>query len=215
MRVDKMTMAHSIEARVPFLDHDLVEFAMRLPPSYKLSDGIGKEHPQEDRRALRRSRPPLPPQAGLRGADGQVVPGAEFRQALHRRAGATPTSTARAILNREYIMGLLRGQVEGHDQLRLPSLDRHERRVLARALDRPAPGGRLSRQAHACSTPPTSPRSPRPAAPAGPARSAAKSMTFRRSISPPGSGAGIASLDGAAASTSRAPTIAARSTACG
>lgn len=42
MRVDKMTMAHSIEARVPFLDHDVVEFAMRLPLSYKLRDGIGK-----------------------------------------------------------------------------------------------------------------------------------------------------------------------------
>jgi asparagine synthetase B (glutamine-hydrolysing) len=31
MRVDKMTMAHSIEARVPFLDHDIVHFARRLP----------------------------------------------------------------------------------------------------------------------------------------------------------------------------------------
>ena len=42
MRVDKMTMAHSIEARVPFLDHDVVEFAARLPLSYKLNDGLGK-----------------------------------------------------------------------------------------------------------------------------------------------------------------------------
>jgi len=42
MRVDKLTMAHSIEARVPFLDHDVVEFAMRLPLSYKLRDGVGK-----------------------------------------------------------------------------------------------------------------------------------------------------------------------------
>ena len=42
MRVDKLTMAHSIEARVPFLDHDVVEFANRLPPSYKLRDGVGK-----------------------------------------------------------------------------------------------------------------------------------------------------------------------------
>lgn len=42
MRVDKLTMAHSVEARVPFLDHDVVEFAARLPPSYKLHDGIGK-----------------------------------------------------------------------------------------------------------------------------------------------------------------------------
>jgi asparagine synthase (glutamine-hydrolysing) len=42
MRVDKLTMAHSIEARVPYLDHDVVEFAMRVPPSYKLKDGLGK-----------------------------------------------------------------------------------------------------------------------------------------------------------------------------
>jgi asparagine synthase (glutamine-hydrolysing) len=42
MRVDKLTMAHAVEARVPYLDHDVVEFAMRLPPSYKLRDGAGK-----------------------------------------------------------------------------------------------------------------------------------------------------------------------------
>jgi asparagine synthase (glutamine-hydrolysing) len=42
MRVDKLTMAHSIEARVPFLDHDVVDFATKLPASYKLHDGIGK-----------------------------------------------------------------------------------------------------------------------------------------------------------------------------
>ncbi|HMF94766.1 MAG TPA: asparagine synthase-related protein, partial [Vicinamibacterales bacterium] len=43
MRVDKLTMAHSVEARVPFLDHDVVEFATKLPPSYKLSDSICKK----------------------------------------------------------------------------------------------------------------------------------------------------------------------------
>ena len=42
MRVDKLTMAHAVEARVPFLDHDVVDFATRLPPSYKLRDGVGK-----------------------------------------------------------------------------------------------------------------------------------------------------------------------------
>src|SRR5467141_2395956 len=42
MRVDKLTMAHAVEARVPFLDHDVVDFATRLPSSYKLHDAIGK-----------------------------------------------------------------------------------------------------------------------------------------------------------------------------
>jgi asparagine synthase (glutamine-hydrolysing) len=33
---DKLSMAHSLETRVPFLDDDLVEFAVRLPPSLKV-----------------------------------------------------------------------------------------------------------------------------------------------------------------------------------
>ena len=36
INVDKMTMAHSIEARVPFLDHKLVEFANTIPLDLKL-----------------------------------------------------------------------------------------------------------------------------------------------------------------------------------
>lgn len=39
MRVDKIGMAHSIEARVPFLDHRLVEFTMSIPPKMKMPDG--------------------------------------------------------------------------------------------------------------------------------------------------------------------------------
>lgn len=35
---DKVSMAHSLETRVPFLDNDLVEFACRLPARYKLRD---------------------------------------------------------------------------------------------------------------------------------------------------------------------------------
>ncbi|HEX2254229.1 MAG TPA: asparagine synthase (glutamine-hydrolyzing) [Thermoanaerobaculia bacterium] len=43
MRIDKMTMATSVEARVPFLDRDLVDFALSVPDAYKLRDGILKE----------------------------------------------------------------------------------------------------------------------------------------------------------------------------
>ena len=38
-RVDNMTMAYGLEARVPFLDHELVELAMRMPAQYKLANG--------------------------------------------------------------------------------------------------------------------------------------------------------------------------------
>ena len=38
-RVDNMTMAWGLEARVPFLDHELVELAARIPTDHKLRDG--------------------------------------------------------------------------------------------------------------------------------------------------------------------------------
>jgi len=41
MRVDKMTMAHSIEARVPFLDHRLLEYMAGLSRAVRLSGADG------------------------------------------------------------------------------------------------------------------------------------------------------------------------------
>ena len=38
-RVDNMTMAWGLEARVPFLDHDLAELAARMPSAIKLAQG--------------------------------------------------------------------------------------------------------------------------------------------------------------------------------
>ncbi len=42
MKQDKMSMAASIESRVPFLDHELVEYGYRLSTDRKHSDGVGK-----------------------------------------------------------------------------------------------------------------------------------------------------------------------------
>ncbi len=41
-RVDRMTMAHSIEGRVPFLDVAMIEAAESIPSSLKLRDGMEK-----------------------------------------------------------------------------------------------------------------------------------------------------------------------------
>jgi asparagine synthase (glutamine-hydrolysing) len=41
-KVDRMTMAHSLEARPPLLDHKLVEFAATIPARFRLRDGTTK-----------------------------------------------------------------------------------------------------------------------------------------------------------------------------
>jgi asparagine synthase (glutamine-hydrolysing) len=42
MRVDKITMATSVEARVPFLDHHLIEYALGIPAALKVKGRSGK-----------------------------------------------------------------------------------------------------------------------------------------------------------------------------
>jgi asparagine synthase (glutamine-hydrolysing) len=42
IKADKITMANSVELRVPLLDHRILEFAASLPVSQKVRDGSGK-----------------------------------------------------------------------------------------------------------------------------------------------------------------------------
>ena len=81
MRVDKMTMANSVEARVPFLDHELVEFAMALPPRMRVRDREGKYLLKQAVRGL------LPREIVDREKQGFVAPVAEwFRGELGEQA---------------------------------------------------------------------------------------------------------------------------------
>jgi asparagine synthase (glutamine-hydrolysing) len=42
MKTDRMTMAHSLEARVPLLDHRIAQFGFSLPSKYKIRGGTTK-----------------------------------------------------------------------------------------------------------------------------------------------------------------------------
>ena len=46
---DKLSMAHSLETRVPFLDNDLVDFAMQCPVRFKVKFGKDTNRPDENR----------------------------------------------------------------------------------------------------------------------------------------------------------------------
>ena len=44
VKVDRMSMANSLEVRAPFLDHNLVEFAFQIPDKYKLKRFFNKKY---------------------------------------------------------------------------------------------------------------------------------------------------------------------------
>jgi asparagine synthase (glutamine-hydrolysing) len=105
MRVDKMTMATSVEARVPFLDHHLVEYAMSLPVELKINGMSGKHILK---RALEKVLPPdllyrrkrgfgAPVREWFRGPGSEVLSGHIMNSSMRKRG----------MLNYEFIARLL------------------------------------------------------------------------------------------------------------
>ena len=81
VKIDRMSMAHSLEVRSPFLDHRLVEFVFKLPMSLKLKGGRSK--------AILRDamQPYLPPETLRKPKKGFSVPMRSWlRGELHEMA---------------------------------------------------------------------------------------------------------------------------------
>jgi len=116
--VDRMSMAHSVEARVPFLDHRLWEFTAALSPDMKLSGGVEK---QLLRSALKGK---LPDAIRLRRKQGLAAPHALFwRQpglpAFVSEAIAADALRATGYFDPPAVAGLLRAHRDGpHDHSR-------------------------------------------------------------------------------------------------
>jgi asparagine synthase (glutamine-hydrolysing) len=118
-RVDNMTMAWGLEARVPFLDHDFIELAARCPPALKLHSG-GKGVLKDA------SRPLLPaevidrtkgyfPVPGIRHLDGEVFD-------LVHDALTNDAARSRGLYRREALEALLNAPNEGRTTLGANSL---------------------------------------------------------------------------------------------
>jgi asparagine synthase (glutamine-hydrolysing) len=80
VKVDRMSMAHGLEARVPLLDHELLELVQGLPHSYKRHAGRSK------RILVDLIRPHLPPGVLDHPKHGFSIPlGSWFRAELRER----------------------------------------------------------------------------------------------------------------------------------
>jgi asparagine synthase (glutamine-hydrolysing) len=111
VKVDRMSMAHSIESRVPLLDHPLVEFAAALPLSLKIRHG-------ERKYLLRRvAARLLPPAILARRKQGFGVPlGVWFRGRLREAFGdvlRSPRARQRGYFRQQEVDRLLRDHLEG------------------------------------------------------------------------------------------------------
>ena len=112
-KVDRMTMAHSIEARPPLLDHKLVEFAATVPSHLRLRDGTTKYLLKRAMRGI------LPDRIIDRPKQGFAVPLARwFRGELSEFARdllLSDTCRRRGIFDVAYIQRLFDLNARGRD----------------------------------------------------------------------------------------------------
>ena len=122
LKADKMSMASSIELRVPFLDHELLALCWSLPDSLRLNGKVSKY-------ILRRAMAgKIPAEILTRKKKGFPVPtGAWMRGPLHDQLRSTLLSTGsacRTLFSTQIIKRLL-------DEHRTGTVDRAESRRLA------------------------------------------------------------------------------------
>ena len=101
--VDRLSMAHSVEVRVPYLDYRIIEFANRLPGYFKIKNGFVKHIHKLAMEKL------LPRELLRRPKEGFVQPIYSWMRTslggwMHETLGALPSE----IFNQEYVKGLLK-----------------------------------------------------------------------------------------------------------
>jgi asparagine synthase (glutamine-hydrolysing) len=146
-KVDRMTMAHSLEARPPLLDHKLVEFAATIPARFRLKDGTTKYLFKKAFRGV------LPDQIINRQKQGFAVPLAHwFRGELAgfaRDVLQSQTARERGIFQPAYVNRLLEQNDRGRNlDLQLWTILSFElwcRRFLDKATELPVANSEPSR----------------------------------------------------------------------
>jgi asparagine synthase (glutamine-hydrolysing) len=138
-KVDRMSMAHSLESREPLLDHKLVEFALTIPAEMQVRNGSGKHVFKQSMRGV------LPDQVIDRRKQGFGVPlGHWFRGRLSgflRDLLLSGPARDRGIFDPGYVRKLIerheRGQDLGLHLWTLISFELWCRTFLDRTVSRP------------------------------------------------------------------------------
>ena len=112
-KVDRMTMAHSIEARPPLIDHRIVEFAARVPARLRLRNGSTKHLFKQAMRGV------LPDHIIDRPKHGFAVPLAHWLRtdlaAFARDILLSPTAQQRGLFNVPQVERLLQLNARGRN----------------------------------------------------------------------------------------------------
>jgi asparagine synthase (glutamine-hydrolysing) len=115
LKADKMTMANSVELRVPLLDYKLMEFCVALPDSYRLNGGQGK---YLLKKVMEKH---LPREIVYRRKRGFPVPIARwFRTNLREKVREIlldPKSIGRQYFKQSYVKGVLDKHAAGREDL--------------------------------------------------------------------------------------------------
>lgn len=114
-RVDNMTAAWGLQARVPFLDHEVVELAARIPGRFKL--------PHDGKYVLKEAARQIIPAAVIDRPKGYFpVPGLKYLEGNTldwvRESLTSTRAQARGLFNPDYIENLLRNPKEHITPLR-------------------------------------------------------------------------------------------------
>jgi asparagine synthase (glutamine-hydrolysing) len=110
MKQDQMSMAASIESRVPFLDHELMEFAARMPDKLKLNGRVTKYVLREAMKGV------LPDQIITRGKMGFPVPIGKWFRTSHKNVIEEFVLSSRALERNIFDADAVRQIVKLHDQ---------------------------------------------------------------------------------------------------
>jgi len=117
-KVDRASMAHSLEVRVPILDHKLVEWMSCLPPNFKLRGNEGK---RIFKQAL---KPYIADDILYRPKMGFAVPLAEwFRGPLRKRVRQVvlgPVLKETGIFNQRCLEAIVEHHLSGHRDYSVP-----------------------------------------------------------------------------------------------